>query len=154
MAQMHVTLFAIAIAGGTLFAQTQVNLDVKPGLWETTTTSQSSGMPPIDVSKLTPEQRARFEAALRAQQAKGAQTHTNKSCLTKEKLKDIFSDMEKGSDMSCKRTIASNTRSVADFKMECTDGTGRKTNGTLHVEAVSRESVKGTMKMSMGDGTR
>ena len=59
-------------------------LDVKPGLWETTTTTEMGGMPPMPadvLAKMTPEQRAKFEAAMKARAAQGAKTTTRRTCL-------------------------------------------------------------------------
>jgi len=153
-ASFRIGFMAAALAAGaTLGLAQQTNLDVKPGLWEITSTGQSSGLPPnIDLGRLTPEQRARVEAAIRARQAKGAQTRTYKSCLTKERLKeDVFSDFGKESGMSCKRTVVSNTRHLADYKLECSSDDGKKTAGSMHIEALSNENVIGTVKMTLGD---
>src|SRR5581483_11215497 len=58
--------------------------NVKTGLWETTSTLPMS---PELLAKLTPEQRARVEAALKGEANNGKPTtRTYKSCLTKEQL--------------------------------------------------------------------
>jgi Spy/CpxP family protein refolding chaperone len=70
---------AITSAANAVFAQT---LNVKLGLWETTFVAQTSGMPPIDTSNLTPEQRARIEAAMEMAKNRAATPHTVRTCLT------------------------------------------------------------------------
>jgi len=69
-------LSARAGKAGLVAAQTGSipTLDVKLGLWEVTSASTRSGMPTIDTSKMTPEQRARVEAALQGAQ-RSAQRH-------------------------------------------------------------------------------
>ncbi|HEY1242524.1 MAG TPA: hypothetical protein VGF16_18310, partial [Bryobacteraceae bacterium] len=64
-------------------------MDVKTGLWESTMTNQMSGQMPIPaeaLAKLTPEQRARIEQAMKARASQGPKTSTNRSCVTKEQL--------------------------------------------------------------------
>src|SRR5580765_3956296 len=62
-------------------------LNVKPGLWETTTTHKTSGAPPIPpetLAKLSREQRARLEDRMNANSAGSTNTVTDKHCVTKE----------------------------------------------------------------------
>src|SRR5262245_12580449 len=79
-----------------LWAGSKVKLDVKSGLWQTTktmTTTGSMGIPPEMAAKLTPEQRARFEAAMKKQASGKSKTETTKDCLTPETLaEDPFTD--------------------------------------------------------------
>ncbi len=142
---MKLCLIALSFAVSA-FAQT-VNFDAKPGLWETTTVSKSAGMPAIDTSKMSPEVRQRVEESMKKNMA--PQTHTTRSCMTKEKLeKDLFLD-PKQTSASCKRTIVTNTRTTVDVKIECANDK-YATAGTFHLEALSRESVKGTFKTTIG----
>ena len=53
-------LSAMLLAATTV---TAAPLDVKLGLWESTVTTEASGAPPMDLSSLTPEQKARVKAA-------------------------------------------------------------------------------------------
>jgi hypothetical protein len=59
-------------------------LDIKMGLWESTTTMERCRTPPIPpelLERLTPEQRAKIEEHAKAQQ--GAKTTTRKHCIKK-----------------------------------------------------------------------
>lgn len=123
-------------------------LDVKLGLWENTTTVEMSGMPPIDTSKMPPEQRARFEAAMKARQAQGPRSHVHKSCLTKEKLdRAPFQDAEDKKE-SCTHTMISSSRTQWHGKLQCTKPVR---TGDFKMEALSRERIKGTMQMDASD---
>ena len=128
-------------------------LDVKLGLWESTTASQSSNamamLPPEMLAKMTPEQRARMEAAAKAREAKGPQAHTQKSCLTKESLTkmSVFGEDQKG----CQRTVIRSSSSAADVRLDCSQG-GMIGSGEFHVEAVNSENVKGTIQVNGGPG--
>ena len=128
-------------------------LDVKLGLWESTTTSQSSGMPPIPeaaLARLTPEQRAKMEAAIKAQQAKRPQSHTRKSCLTADELKSMmgFGDDQKN---SCKRTVLRSNARIQDLHFDCGQA-GMATGGDMHIEATDSENVKGTIQINAAGG--
>jgi hypothetical protein len=124
-------------------------LDVKLGQWETTTTSQVSGAPPIPadaMARLTPEQRARMEAAMN----RAPHTQTRKSCLKKE-------DLEKGATFgqdrkNCARTVLTSTSSKMDVRLQCDEGDGMKTNATLKVEALNSENVKGAVEAESSGG--
>ncbi len=78
------------VLGSTLWAADFRALDVKTGQWETTVSGQTSGMPAIPpeaLSRLTPEQRAKVEAAMGA---RGAKPIVSTSCMTKEKLEQAW----------------------------------------------------------------
>src|SRR5687768_6107114 len=85
-------------------------LNVKTGLWETTMTTQTSGMPPLPkalLDKLSPEQRKKMEADLRAEQAEGPDTETDRECITQEDLENPF---EPSNTKECKNTIVTATK--------------------------------------------
>ncbi len=124
-----------------------VPLNVKLGLWEATIVVQSSGAPPIDTSKMTPEQRARMEAALEASRKRAATPHTTRTCLTKEKLEQMpFQDRK---DQSCKHTVTASTTSMYAVKFACTGEQGAATSGEWHFEAATPELVKGNGEITM-----
>ena len=134
-------------------ANTVQPLDVKVGLWETTTVSQMTGMPPIPpdmLAKMTPEQKAKMEEMMKQRQAQGPQTHTTKKCVTKDDLgKGGWFDKE---EQDCTKTVMTSTSRKLDVKLECTKGGGKQT-GTLNIEAVDSGNVKGTMQLAMTNGT-
>jgi hypothetical protein len=135
-------------------ADTVQPLDVKLGLWETTTINEMSGMPPMPaevLAKLTPEQRAKMEGVFKARAAQGPKTTTRRTCLDKQKLdKSVaFGD---DSDKSCRRTIISSSRSKQDAHLECTDEK-MKRSGDLHIEAINPENIKGSMQMTAAGGS-
>jgi hypothetical protein len=121
--------------------------NVRLGLWEVTSTSHSAGVPMPDLSALPPEQRARAEAAMeKGGMGSKPSTHVQKFCLTKEKLeKDLF--QEKEMNDSCKRTTNARTASLVDLTFECTGK--QQGSGHIHYEAVTPESVTGTMTMKI-----
>lgn len=147
---LAVGAFFVVVAGtaGPSAARAEP-FDAKLGLWEVTHTTQTQGAPPVDMGKLTPEQRARLEAMFKARQ--GGTTRTVRSCLTKERLdEEIFpSDKE---DSNCTRTLIANTRTVREMKMECRGE--HPMTGDVRFEALSRERVRGNADMTIGGGPR
>jgi Protein of unknown function (DUF3617) len=133
-------VIALILGSTTAYAEP---LDVKTGLWEITITSEMSGMLPIDMSKATPEEKARFETAMKSVQARGPRTHVHKSCMTKEKVeREPFQEKEKG---SCTRTVISSTRTLWRAKRMCSDP---KIVDESKIEALSRERIKGTFQVN------
>jgi len=137
-------------------------LDVKVGLWETTVTSETSGMannpgmpqiPADKLAQLPPEQRARIEGMLKTRGMGGAQTTTHKMCLTKEALNRPLNFSQ---DNSCTQKLVSSSSSKEEVHVECTRDTG-KSSGDMTIERVDSEHVKGggtitgAMKMPNGN---
>ena len=143
---MKSTIVAVMLFSSAALAQTKFQpLNVKTGLWESTVTSTMNGQIPIPaelLAKLTPEQRAKFEARMKANSASRTNTFTNKQCETKEKLAEQpFSQKE------CTQTIVSSTPTHAEVKMTCEYG-DVKSSGTMKIDVLSPESVKGSGHMT------
>lgn len=119
-------------------------LNVKLGLWENTMTMTTSGQMPIPseyLSKLTPEQRARIEARMKAQSAGSSRATTTKSCLTQEELdRDYAPGLDK---KKCSFTILSSTSSKVVAKLDCAEQE-MKYGGMIEFDAISPENVKGS----------
>jgi hypothetical protein len=152
---------AVVIFGGAVaWAADIVPLDVKTGQWEYTVTTQMSGMPqsdqqfqmpsipPEQLAKMSPEQRAKFEAAMKQVGAMASgkpTTNTSKSCIRKEDLAKMIPNGNK--DQSCKVALVSSSHAKQELKMDC-DSNGAKQTGSVVVEALSSESTKFTLKMA------
>jgi hypothetical protein len=121
-------------------------LDVKPGQWETTTTGQMTGVPaiPADVlAKMTPEQRAKFESAMGA---RGAKPLVSTSCRTKEKLAEAWTTGQQA-QKSCTTTLTSSSSTAQEVHLECNQN-GAKSSGTIKVETVDSEHIRGSFQMT------
>jgi len=126
-------------------------LNVKTGTWQTTFTTTTSGAPPIPqdmLDKMTPEQRARFDAMMKKMASGKPTTRTSKSCLTREKLeKDPFNDRK-----SCKETVINSTGSKMEIQEICTEEQSTIT-ANVRIEASDSENVKGWMQSTVtGEG--
>jgi Protein of unknown function (DUF3617) len=127
---------------------TDVALNVKTGLWESTITVQTSGQIPIpeaDLAKMSPEKRQQIEAGMKAAIASAAQPHTVASCVTAEQLRKGL--LFKTEDPSCKRTIVSSSSSTSEMHEECTGALAR--TSTIHFHAVSPKEIDGQMHMTV-----
>lgn len=125
-------------------------LNVKLGLWQTTVTASVSGLPSIPdsaLAQLSPDQRAKIEAAMK--QVSG-QPMTTKSCMTKDKLEK--SEGFRNAPKSCTYTVVSSTSSKLEMKLECNQN-GTTMSGNVHVEALSSENVKGSVQMNTSGGS-
>ena len=156
MSTSRVLFTALAFSAcSALAAQASgISLNVRPGLWEMTTSGQTSGAPPIPaelLASLPPERRAKFEAAMAASMARAAAPHTFRQCVTQENLQRGFdvNDKVKGVD-KCTQSVVSSTASVMEVREQCS---GReKVSGTFHFEAASPEAMNGTIDLAMSDG--
>ena len=130
-------------------------LNVKLGLWETVTTNQTTGAPPIPaeaLERMPPEQRAKVEAAMKARGAMGPQTHTYRNCITKEDLEKAFKVGEEN-EKTCKKTVTSSSRTSQDIRIECATP-NMSSAGDVHVEAADSEHTKGSANMRVTSAGR
>jgi hypothetical protein len=116
-------------------------LDVKMGLWEITSTTTAGGeIPTVDTSKMTPEQKARMEAVMKAMMG----VHTAKTCITREKFNK--SNFMTNDQSTCKQTVGTNTRASLDATLVCTGEHARTEQ--MHVDALSSTSVEASIKVA------
>lgn len=149
MAQkIWIATLATALIFGTSISMA-ATLDVKTGLWEMTSSGETTGMPPVPpevMAKMTPEQQARMKAAM----AQSSQPHTNKVCVSEKSLQRGF-NLNTPKEANCKRDVLTSTSRQVDVRMECIGET--KMNGTFHIEAVDRQTLRGNFDMVMSRDT-
>jgi Protein of unknown function (DUF3617) len=133
----------------TLWAADLHTLDVKTGEWETTVSGQITGMPAIPpeaLARMTPEQRAKLESAMGAH---GAKPMVSTHCTTNDTLKQAWNTGKMTKD--CTTTLTTSSSSKQEVHMECNQN-GNKTTGTVKVEAVDSEHIRGSFQMTaVGD---
>jgi len=149
--------FAGLIAGLVLAlvaaAADPVKLNVKPGLWEIASQNQISGAPPIpeeQLARLTPDQRARMEAAMQSSMADAAKPHLAKHCLTPEKIARGL-DVDHHDDSHCQRKITSNSGSELELAETCQEDSGT-TVLNEHFQLAGPEAVSGTVHVVRTSG--
>lgn len=127
------------------------SLNVKPGAWEITTTTMTSGskVSPELSTRLTPAQRAKMEQALKARDGKPM---TTQSCLTKEDvshdriIKEMEDEDDEG-DAKCTIKVISKSPSKLVVDQMCLGPSPSTTHMTI--EAKTTESF-----VAIGDGER
>jgi hypothetical protein len=146
-------LLVVMFGAGTvaLAAQKIEPLNVKLGLWEMTQVTKSTGdmaIPAEYAARLTPEQKAKLEAAMKAQTAGPAKTLTYKSCFTKEKMENssFFNDKKE-----CTQTILTSSSTKIALNATCMLK-DIKMSGNGEFEAVSPENIKGTVHLTSTGG--
>lgn len=147
-AKQTAMFIALALASAAACAQ---QLDIKTGLWETTTTTESSGRPPIDTSRMTPEQKARFEAAMKAREAQGPRTRVHQVCVTRERLAHQPFDDPENKDQKCTHTLLSSSRTHWKGTSQCEGA--QKRVAEFDIQELSRERVKGTINVNVSDAS-
>lgn len=133
-----------------------VRPNIRPGLWEVSVDPQVSGEMPIpedQLARMSPEQRARLEAAIKSSLAKGVQHHQYKECMTPEKIARGFDIDKNGEDASCKRKVISSTPSEVTLHDEC-DKPERKSVTDVHFEVKGGTQMNGTLKVVMTSNGR
>jgi hypothetical protein len=157
--RMFTTRMLLAVLAGGLGVSAAhagpITLNVRPGLWEMTVSGQSSGMPPIPaevLARMTPEQRAKFQAAIAARMAGGDKPHVYKSCITQTTLQRGFDTGESSAQRKCTQTVLSSSASAMDGREECTGGRAR-VSGHFHFTAPDPMTVNGAIELAINNGS-
>ena len=124
-----------------------IRLDVRPGLWEmksTTTTTLGGDAPRPDLSKLSPEQRARAEAMLAERASGKPRVSVWQSCITEEDVKK-GGDFAFGEDQKehCTRKFLDRTSTHLKFTMSCEPPgeQGARVDGTFEVTVKGGDAI-------------
>ena len=125
----------------------EATLNVKPGLWEMTTSSLMEGEMPIPdeaLAKMTPEQRSKMEAMLSAMKSRAKAPHVFRECLTEKQIREGL-QMRDRDDPACHRTVTSTSGTRLEVREECSGAHARSVTakfeasdpGTLHGHVVA-----------------
>jgi hypothetical protein len=145
---MKIRLFFLVLSVLPLSVHAE-SLDIKTGLWEIVMSTAVTGVPipAAALANMPAEQRAKFEASMRARAGK-VNTRTFHQCLTKEDIdrnKFIESEQE-----NCKRNIVEqNARRV---EVEETCGAPEPTKTHMTYAAKTPENYTTTMDREQGEG--
>jgi hypothetical protein len=143
-----VYMTALAIALPVLAAD---SLQVKTGLWETTTTIQMSGMsiPAEQLARMSGAQRAQMEQMMRSMGNGSTRTNKVKSCVTDKDLKEgAFRDATQD-NQHCKYTTVSATARHQEYTFQCSED-GHVSNGRMVLDAADGTHVQGTADVKSG----
>lgn len=140
-------LLVVVCACSPLAVSAAERLNVKTGLWEMTSATQMSGMPPLPkemLEKLTPEQRAQIEASIK--QSAGTRTDTSRECVTERDLERPF---DAGNRDECNYEMVRSTRTSQEWKLACTGDV--KGSGTFKINTPTPETMNGVLDISVGN---
>jgi uncharacterized protein DUF3617 len=137
--------FGVGSLGPALAADT-VPLEVKPGLWEMTSDTEHSGAPPLPpavLAQMSPEQRAKIEAAMKG--AMGPQHGVHKHCVTQDDIARGFEKMPG----QCTQTVTSSSATTREGTFQCSGS--NISSGSYRVRASSPESVVVDVNVTMSN---
>lgn len=125
-------------------------LNVKLGLWEISSATRMSGVPPLPsdlLATMTPDQRAVLEAAFKAQSQGDPITDTSRECITQEDLEQPFAadDLE-----NCTQTVVTSTATTQEFRLSC-EGE-RQGTGLFRIHTPTPETMTGEFELQVGEG--
>jgi len=151
--QRLLALGAAVTFGGTVSTLAAgTTLDVSTGLWEVTSSGETTGVPPIPpevLARLPPAQRAQVEASIAAAIAQSSKPTKARTCITEKTLQRGL-DFNQRELANCRRTVVNSSSSQLDVQMECT---GDETmNGTFHFEAINRQTIRGNLHLVVSNG--
>jgi hypothetical protein len=149
-------LLAVSIAipvgaGGSGMAQAPT-LDLKPGLWEISSTGTMTGPPPIPpevLDSMPPQKRAQAEAAMQAAMAHANAPQVVRNCVTEDQLRHGFDVFERRNP-SCQRTVVANSPSLLAVHEDCPGALSMV--GDFRFTAIDRETMKGDVNVVTGSG--
>ena len=146
----NVPSLALILLALSLSAQAEP-LKVKPGLWETTTTTEMKGASrPANLDKLTPEQRAKVEKKLAERVRK--ETRTVQACLSEAQIKSGDTFLGKSHQASCARTFETQTDGDLVASINCAGANAM--TGRVEMHAADPEHMGGRVDMIYGAAGR
>jgi Protein of unknown function (DUF3617) len=122
-------------------------LNVKTGLWEITSVTSVSGMPPLPkevLDHMTSEQRAELQASMKGDKP---ETNTDRECITDKDLEHPF---ESANTKECTETIVSSTRTTQEVRLVCSGE--HKGTGLLRVSTPTPDTMTAMLDLRAGDG--
>lgn len=144
-------LLGLMLLAGAACAADFISLNVRPGTWETSMTTQMSGLPalpPEVLAKMTPEQKAMMESRLKARESQGPKTTVRTQCIRKEDLTKAMNFT--GVSASCKEDVTGSSTSKQEVHFEC-NSNGMKSVGTVRIETIDPEHVKVSAEINSGE---
>lgn len=134
------TLFtAVALALGLPLCAHAESFNAKPGAWEVTVTTITTGIPisPEALAELPAEKRAQLEKTLKEQDGKPS-VNTYKTCITQDELDQNHFINSKDNAQCTKKVLA---KSPVKLVLEQTCPPPRGSTGTATIEAKTPESL-------------
>jgi hypothetical protein len=138
------------LCGAAVTVEGQSQIPLKPGLWESSITSNVSGItlsPEMQarIAQMPPDAQARIRAAMGGDTPRTTMT---RSCLTQHEFDEWNDSFSKGKngDQTCTHSNVSGGMDRRSFDIACTSGSGKSTG---HIEMIfdSDERAHGTIHL-------
>jgi hypothetical protein len=128
-----------------------VTLDIKTGAWEVTQSTTMSGMPmpKAALEGMPPEQRAKFEAAMRERAGK-VKTTVLHTCVTRQDIDR--GELLRTENADCKRKVIAQNARHLEIEETCTEPEPRTTH--FKFDASSADAYSGSVDVTQGEGGR
>lgn len=145
----------LGISGLAAAAWAADGLDVRLGLWEMSITTAQRGTPQLPDSSLknmTPEQRAKLQAALQKNAAAGPRTFTTRTCVRAEDLKNgsLKVGGDEDEESQCRYQVTAQSKTLQEATANCASDPPRTSK--MRVAATDREHMSGTIDTVAGTG--
>jgi hypothetical protein len=130
--------------------------NIKPGLWEVTTNPKVTGQMPISdyqLAQMTPEQRAKIEAAMQTGMANANKPRVYLECMTPEKIARGFDIERHGDDSSCQRKVITSSASALKLHDEC-NRPDRKSITDVQFAVKGGQQMTGQINAVITSGTK
>jgi hypothetical protein len=130
-------------------------LRLRPGLWEITTTGESSGwtpMAPEVLARMTPEQRAEAETRIDAAIARQKEPRVYRHCMTQGEIDKGLANIGGKTAGLCSETATSSTETLRRGHVQCMAGTIASSSYDFSIEAKSPESLAGVWDITLTQG--
>ena len=147
---MKILYFAFAIATGAWPLRSHAEtLAVRTGSWELTATTTTAGMmiPKEALAGMTPDQRVKIEAAMRASAGKPT-TRTSTECLTQQELD--HSQLVDSENPECTRKVIAQSAHHLEAEQSCPAPTNSKAHFIF--DATSATSYTASIDVAQGEG--
>ena len=129
-----------------------LSLDVRPGLWEISTSGEVSGtpqIPPEMLAQMQPQQQVMAEALVLAIIAQASAPHRMQFCVTPRQVQQGL-DLSRIGGGTCRQTIQSRSPSGFDMQMAC--GGEDQMRGAVRLRVLDRSTVIGNVEVREGVG--
>ncbi len=141
---------AFAALAALPFAARAQTFAAKPGEWELTSMMRGNAVPPEQLARMTPQQRAEVERMIAEHGGADGQSTTRKTCIRREDLdRDDFGRPPGESNCTTKRTSRTATKVVLATKCS---GPPPLT-GAMEFEAKTPELIIGSIDQQRPDGS-
>jgi uncharacterized protein DUF3617 len=154
------TLLTVGLLAAVCAATAAEPINIKPGLWETTTTGTTTltgkplGPDAATLDAMPPEERARVEEFIKKQASGAPVVQTNQSCVTQEQLSKGLASFAGDPAPQCKTEVLEQSPTDYHFRQVCIEGGAAISHVDVKIHLDSPESATTTVDGTNTSGGR